>query len=161
MCLTRLVSLCRWTTWFGTCAVWSAQCAGRHYVSTAAATSKTKRSSVKWIISGRVSLWPCFQNTTSAPLPAQLSLSPPCLSCRTHVHSRTLILWNVCMWVASYILEKPFQKLKVCNKIKAFAYSEGLKDSQFCYGYPKNATFSAARPIKGKTLECCTLGKFP
>lgn len=49
-------SACRWTTWSGTCAVWSAPCAGRRYVSTAAATSRTRRSSAKWIISGRVSL---------------------------------------------------------------------------------------------------------
>lgn len=27
------------------------------------------------------------------------------------------------MWVASCIIERPFQKLKVCNKIKAFASS--------------------------------------
>lgn len=159
MCLTRLVSLCRWTTWFGTCAVWSAQCAGRHYVSTAAATSKTKRSSVKWIISGRVSLWPCFQNTTSAPLPAQLSL-PPSLSLVAHTctHARLSFETYAC-GLPHIFLKSLFKNWKCVTK--AFAYSEGLKDSQFCYGYPKNATFSAARPIKGKTLECCTLGKFP
>ena len=91
VCLTCTLSLCRWTTSYGTCAVWSVLSAGRRYVSTAAATSKTKRSSVKWIISGRVSLWPCFQNTTSTLLcqhtpPSSLSLS----------HTLTLFLWDRC-----------------------------------------------------------------
>lgn len=113
VCLTCTLSLCRWTTSYGTCAVSNVLSAGRRYVSTAAATSKTKRSSVKWIISGRVSLWPCFQNTTSTLLCQHTP--PPLFLSLTHTHTLPL-RW---MRVASCVLERPLQKrLKVCNKIK-------------------------------------------